>query len=164
HQTLAPAMDIQVASNFERYLYYKLDREPKRLQATMAEFSRTGSLQVEPTAEGAVDPCFEAGATDTDACLDAIRRHYEAEGYLLDPHTACGVAVAESLAADADDEPIICLATAHPAKFPDAIRRATGADVARHPRIDALMDKPTRCATLPDDTEAVRQFIADTAP
>jgi len=56
-------------------------------------------------------------------------------------------------------EPIICLATAHPAKFPDAIRLATGEDIARHPRIDALANLPTRCQTLPNDKEAVRGYI-----
>ncbi len=171
HQTLSPAMDIQVASNFERYLYYKLGSDPRRLQATMAEFSRTGSLQVDPGPDGEVDADFVAGAAQTRDGLDAIRRCYEQHGYLLDPHTACGVAVAEARVpagvgagggVAAADEPTICLATAHPAKFPDAIEQATGRDVARYPAIDGLADLPTRCEVLPNDKEAVRRFIIDT--
>ena len=85
-------------------------------------------------------------------------------GYLLDPHTAVGVAVAERLAVREADRlgPVVCLATAHPAKFPDAIRRATGRDMAHHPDIDRLAELPTRSETLPNDQDAVREFIMRT--
>ncbi len=171
HRTLAPAMDIQVASNFERYLYYKLDCDARELQTRMAEFSRTGSLLVEPELPGGgPDPLFEAGAATREEILAAIRRCYDQHGYLIDPHTACGYSVVESLVpagvgegrGPGDEEPTVVVATAHPAKFPDAIREATGQDLAHHPRIDELMDKPTRCATLPNDREAVREFIVET--
>jgi len=161
-QTLSPSMDIQVASNFERYLYYRVGCDPARLNRMMAEFSGTGSLQVDVAADGTVAPEFLAGAGSEEDTLAAIRRYHERHGYLLDPHTAVGVAVAEALGAAGGDEPVVCLATAHPAKFPEAIRRATGRDLAHHPDIDALMDLPTRCAVLPDDVEAVRDFIVRT--
>jgi threonine synthase len=102
-----------------------------------------------------------------------IRRCYESNGYLVDPHTACGLVVAEARApavvgasgpaANDAKEPLLCLATAHPAKFPEAIKQATGKDLARHPKIDALMDLPTRCQILANDAKAVRQFIVETA-
>ena len=164
-QTLSPSMDIQVASNFERYLYYKVGGDPSRLTELMEEFSRSGSLRVEVGADGVVDPAFAAGAGSEQDCLATIRKYHEQYGYLLDPHTAVGVAVAErSAGADAGEgDPIICLATAHPAKFPEAIREATGDDLAHHPAIDALTDLPTRRDVLPNDPQAVRDFLIKTA-
>ena len=157
HRTLAPAMDIQVASNFERYLYYKVGRDAARLRGLMEEFARTGALDI---GGDPVDPAFLAAAGTKAQCLETIGRYHRRHGYLLDPHTAVGVAVAEKVGLEGD--PMICVATAHPAKFPDAIREATGEDLARHPAIDALADLPTRCTTLPNDEQAVREFIVRT--
>jgi len=160
HRTLSPAMDIQVASNFERYLYYKVGCDARALSALMAEFARTGSLQIKPPAEGPVDPAIAAAAGTKKECLATIRRYYDRYGYLLDPHSAVGVSVAEKKRPTGI--PVICLATAHPAKFPDAIRQATGSDLARHPKISELTRLPTRCEVLPNDKEAVRRFITET--
>ncbi len=159
-QTTSPSMDIQVASNFERYLYHKVGCDSGRLNALMTQFAKTGSLSVPVKAGEGVDAGFAAGAATEQQVLDTIGRYWANHHYLLDPHTAVGVAVAERLAAG--PEPVICLATAHGAKFPDAIRRATGQDIARHPLIDALMHLPTRCAVLPNDKQRVREFIAKT--
>jgi len=171
HQTLAPAMDIQVASNFERYLYYRLGCDAARLRELMNRFAQSGAIRPEPDVVGQVDPDIEAGAATRREILAAIARCYEAHGYLLDPHTACGFSVAQArvpAVAKADGsaegdraDPLLCLATAHPAKFPDAIAQAIGKNVARHPRIDALMDLPTRCEVLPNDPEAVRALIIE---
>jgi len=160
HQTLSPSMDIQVASNFERYLYYRVGSDPKRLQGLMAEFSGTGSLVIDVDAYGRVAPEFAAGAVSEDETLATIKRYHDRHEYLLDPHTAVGVAVAERTGLAGD--PVVCLATAHPAKFPDAIRQATGRDLAHHPAIDALAELPTRCEVLPNDRQAVRDFIVRT--
>ncbi|KPK83584.1 MAG: threonine synthase, partial [Phycisphaerae bacterium SM23_33] len=157
YQTLSPSMDIQVASNFERYLYYRLGRDARRLRETMEAFAKTGRLRVPPAGDGAVDNDFAAGRADEADVLSTIGRYWSQHGYLLDPHTAVGVHVAEKFGPDG--EPVVCLATAHPAKFPDAIEKATGRDIAHHPAIDALMELPTRCEVLPNDTEAVRTFI-----
>ena len=163
-QTLSPSMDIQVASNFERYLYHKVGDDPRRLTELMAELSRSGSLRVEVGPDGVVDPAFAAGAGSEQDCLATIKKYHQQYGYLLDPHTAVGVAVAErSAAADGGEgDPIICLATAHPAKFPEAIREATGEDLAHHPAIEALADLPTRREVLPNDPQAVRDFLIKT--
>ncbi len=169
-QTLSPSMDIQVASNFERYLYYRLDCNASRLRALMDGFARTGSLRVEAdsvaantaaTAPMSVDPAILAGVGTQDDVLATIRKYHEQYDYLLDPHTAVGVAVAERLEVE-DVDPLICLSTAHPAKFPEAIKKATGQDLAHHPAIDALANLPTRCVELPNDIEAVRKFIVKT--
>jgi len=160
YRTLSPAMDIQVASNFERYLFYRVGCDADRLRGLMDQFVRTGALRVAAAADGAVDPAFMSAAGTKEQCLATIREYHERHDYLLDPHTAVGVAVARRLGADGDE--MLCVATAHPAKFPDAIRQATGEDLARHEAIDALMDLPTRCEKLPNDKEAVRRFIVET--
>jgi threonine synthase len=155
HQTTSPSMDIQVASNFERYLYYRLGGDTRKLCDLMAEFARTGSLRVPGS-----DPDFAAGSATVAETAATIRTWYRSHGYLLDPHTAVGVTVAQRFLLP--DVPTVCLATAHPAKFPDAIREALGEDVARHPLIDGLMDLPTRCTVLPATKEAVQGFIRAT--
>jgi len=158
--TSSPSMDIQVASNFERYLYYLVGQEPARLRELMAGFARDASLQVPTGADGVVDPAYAAGAASEADVLATIRQTWQQERYLLDPHTAVGVAVARRMRRPG--EQVVCLATAHPAKFPAAIRQATGEDLAHHERIDALMDLPTRCQDLPNDKQAVRGFIEKT--
>jgi threonine synthase len=151
--TISPSMDIQVASNFERYLFYRLQCDAGALRAAMETFARTGALSVDGR-----DDLFRAGVGDTAATLETIRHFYGAYGYLLDPHTAVGVHVAGPHIRS--DVPMICLATAHPAKFGDAIARAVGRDIARHPALDALRDAPTRVDSLPNDERAVRDYVA----
>jgi threonine synthase len=158
-KSLAPAMDIQVASNFERYLYYRLGEDPHRLRELMESFGRTGRLEV-MASEAGVDADFAAGRAGREETLETIGRFHRDHGYLLDPHTAVGVCVA--LRQAETSEPILSLATAHPAKFPDAIRQATGADLAHHPDIDALADLPTRCQEVDGQVEAVRDFVVRT--
>jgi threonine synthase len=160
-KTSSPSMDIQVASNFERYLYYRVGSDPAALRAVMEEFRRTGALRVEVPAGSCVDPAIASEAADEEQTLATIRKYHEKYDYLLDPHSAVGVSVAERLAGSGG-YPVVCLATAHPAKFPDAIRLATGKDIATHPKIDELMGLPTRCTVLPNDQEAVRRFIVET--
>ncbi len=155
--TISPSMDIQVASNFERYLFDRVDRDAEKLRALMSEFSSTGALQVPMEPGKTVDDLFVAGVGTTETTLSVIERYYEQHGYLLDPHTAVGVYVAEQHIQN--DAPMICLATAHPAKFPQAIADAVGADIARHPILEAIKNAPTRCVEQPNDTEAIRQYI-----
>ncbi len=161
HHTLSPAMDIQVASNFERYLFHKLGNDPKKLSQLMADFAKTGKLSIDTDATGVVDSKLTAGMGSREKCLAAISKYQSEHGYLMDPHTAVGVAVAEAVGLDGD--PIVCLATAHPAKFPEAIQQATGQDdLASHPDIDKLAELPTRCQIVANDIEAVRKVIVDT--
>ncbi|MCE9613305.1 MAG: threonine synthase [Lentisphaerae bacterium] len=156
HTTLSPSMDIQVASNFERYLYYRVGENAERLRDLMASFARDGALHIEPS-RGGVDPLIEAGQGDRAATLETIREFYRESGYLLDPHTAVGVHVGRHHLAGG--EPMICLATAHPAKFSAAIREAIGEDVTHHPILDALEGAATRATTLPAETAAVRDYV-----
>jgi len=159
--TLSPSMDIQIASNFERWLFLHAGRDAAQVRAWMDAFAATGSLEIPRLADGSLDPVLCAGRADTAATLETIRRFHADFGYLMDPHTAVGVAAA--LAADdpADGAPVVCLSTAHPAKFPGAIGRATGdASLATVPQIEALKGAPTRKFPLPDDAKAVADFVA----
>jgi len=155
--TLSPSMDIQVASNFERYLYYKLDEDGARVKALMDAFDESGRIRLDKPANGDLDPLFAAGVGDREGTLNVIRRFVDEFNYLLDPHTAVGVQVGERFMHG--DEPMICLATAHPAKFSQAITDATGKDIAHHPTLDALMEAETRCEDIGADQQLIKQYI-----
>jgi threonine synthase len=155
--TISPSMDIQVASNFERYLYYRVGEDSRRLRTLMERFSKVGALTVTPPAEGEDDGLIVAGAGNTQSTLETIRGFHEQYAYLLDPHSAVGVHV--GLRHRAAAEPLICLATAHPAKFGDAIRDAIGYEAAHHPVLEALKDLPTRCDVLPASAPAVKEYM-----
>jgi len=153
--TLSPSMDIQVASNFERYLYYRLGSDAAALRETMDSFASQGSLSV----EGEADGDFVASRATTADVLEVIERYARELNYVLDPHTACGVVVAEQLGLPNT----ICLATAHPAKFPAAIAQATGDEsLADHPAIAHLADAEERFVVVENDIDAIRQVMIDT--
>ena len=156
--TINPSMDIQVASNFERWLYYKVGQEPEAIAELMARFAEQGHIELPCEQQGQVDRDIVAGTSDTQRTLATIKRYYEQFDYLLDPHTAAGVFVAEQH--NELDEPMICLATAHPAKFPEAIEEATGKDLARHPLFEALAQAPTRCDVIANNLDELRAYLA----
>ncbi len=156
--TISPSMDIQVASNFERYLYYKVGQDAEKLVTLMDGFTENGSLSVELNENGVVDDLFVAGRGDTASTLEIIKRYQDEYGYVLDPHTAVGVLVAEQF--KSDTTPTICLATAHPAKFTQAIVDATG-EAVHHPTLDALADVETRCDSIANDVDAVKQYLVN---
>jgi threonine synthase len=160
--TISPSMDIQVASNFERYLFHKLNGDSIRLSQLIDQFEKDGAMKLPLGPDGRVDPVFEAGIGDTQTTLKTIRRYYETYGYLMDPHTAVGVYVGEQFMKE--DEPLISLATAHPAKFSQAILDATGKDLAHHESLERLRDAPTRCDAITADVDAVRAYIESHVP
>lgn len=157
--TMSPSMDIQVASNFERYLYYRLGESGSAVRHRMDDFRKTGALRLPAAANEAGEPLVVAASADETQTRSAIRRFYDSTGYLLDPHTAVGYHVSECYRCD--NEPMVCLATAHPAKFPEAIRTALGSDLAHHPLLDALHGLPARCDELGPDTALLKRYIAD---
>ncbi len=158
HFTLSPAMDIQIASNFERFLFYHFDKDADRLAAFMQEFAETGRASI-----GAPpgDDEFLATSVDTDETLAAIRAVHERFGYVLDPHTAVGYAAAQKLASEVSG-PLVCIATAHPAKFPDAVRQALPDVDVRHPTLDALAGQAVRKQLIEADIDAVKSLISGT--
>ncbi len=156
YPTLSPSMDIQVASNFERYLYFRVGKDSAKVKAIMEQFAKEGSV----TVEGA-DEKFAAGRGTTELTLATIRRYYEQFGTLLDPHGAVGVAVAE--ANPIDGVPTLCLETAHPGKFPAAIKDALGDDsMAVHPSLEALKALPLRKTLLDPEQAAIEDYIRTT--
>jgi threonine synthase len=155
--TISPSMDIQVASNFERYLFYKLGCDSRKLDMLLKPFASTAHLAIPRDGSGRVDELFVAGVGRTSETLAVIKHYYEQYNYLLDPHSAVGVKVAEPYVNDR--EPVICLATAHPAKFSQAIKDATGKDLAHHEILDRLVDAPTRSTVLPASEKLVKNFI-----
>jgi threonine synthase len=155
-QTISPSMDIQVASNFERYLYYRADSDAAAVSGLMAQFAKSGRLRLADCDSGKEDLIEACSATQSDT-LAVMKRYWEKHHYLPDPHTAVGIHAAEQLSRDT--VPVICLATAHPAKFPEAVMRAVGADVAHHPALDALAGLPTRCMVTPASPAELMQTI-----
>ncbi len=158
--TCSPSMDIQVASNFERYLYYRANGDTAQVREWMDAFGREGVLRVSAdSASGQIEPLIATGCGRREETLATIARYQGELDYLLDPHTAVGVAVSERFYEPG--QPMICLATAHPAKFREAITEALGADVARHPALDALEGRPSRCESLPADVEALKAYLRE---
>jgi threonine synthase len=156
HATLSPAMDIQLASNFERYLYYLLGEQPDAVCGLIAELGRSGRLQVGPAQHLEVRGDFDAVAVSDEETLAQIRETYAATRYILDPHTAVGVRAAGGAPST------VCLATAHPAKFSEAVEKAIGIEAPPPPSLAGLMDQETRCTLLDADEGAVRAHIRDT--
>lgn len=153
HPTLTPSMDIQLASNFERYLYFLMDENPAAIRALMEQMGREGKLEVPREKREAVGQLFSAEAVSEEAVLEQIRATHAASGYILDPHTAVGVKAAEPYP-DA-----ICLATAHPAKFDEAVHKAIGLHAAPPPSLQGLMDRETRCEILEASQVGVKDFM-----
>ena len=152
----APSMDIQAASNFERFLYYAEEGNTARVHHIMEAFQQSGCYHFD-----AFDPdVFTASRTTDKEILTLIRDVYHRYNYLVDPHTACGFK-------DLDpNRTSVILATAHPAKFPDVIQKALGPDTVppTHPHLEDLKKRPLHRYKLPADTAAIRDFIIQNDP
>lgn len=154
--THSPSMDIQVASNFERYLYYLYGEDAETVTTLMARFKSEGRIAVPADVLERVKDDFAACSVENEACLNTIGEYYKSSGYLLDPHTACGVAASDRLAAG--QEVTVALSTAHPAKFDEAIR-LRGIAQTYPAEIQALFDK-SQVQTVVDGTnEAIKEQL-----
>ncbi len=151
--TVSPSMDIQRASNFERYLYYLLDEDGAEVGRLMGELEETGRIVVPEAKRALAANLFTACAVSEEETLTQIRTFYQETGYILDPHTAVGVKAAEPFP-DA-----ICLATAHPAKFGAAVGQAIGHEPEVPPAFSGLLERPSRCAVLAADTATIKRHI-----
>lgn len=153
HSTVSPSMDIQISSNFERYLYYLMDENPAEVCRLMNEMSTQGKLTVPAAKQAEVAKIFHAVAVSEEETLEQMRTTYQQSRYILDPHTAVGVKAA------ADRPTAICLATAHPAKFAAAVRDAIEIEAPPPPSLQGLMEKETRCAVLDADTDIIKAYM-----
>jgi threonine synthase len=153
HPTITPSMDIQLASNFERYLFYLMDQDPAAVRALMRDLATRGRLEVPAPKHREVTEVFTAVAVSEDETLHQIRDTHRASGYILDPHTAVGVKAAASYPGT------VCLATAHPAKFDEAVHQAIGEHAPPPPALQGLMQRPTRCAELDAGSDDVKRYM-----
>ncbi|MDE2029748.1 MAG: threonine synthase [Alphaproteobacteria bacterium] len=156
--TLSPSMDIQVSSNFERLLFDLCGRDAALVRALMGEMKGKGSFAVSAPQFAQAQKIFAAACADDEETLATIADVYGKCDYMIDPHTAVGVKVARDLAATLT-QPVICLATAHPAKFPDTVRKATGRTPVLPENTAALIGKPERTVLLPADRRAITDFV-----
>jgi threonine synthase len=160
--SLSPSMDIQVSSNFERLLFDVFGRDGSRVAAAMRHFRAEGRLTLEASDWEALRRLFSGYRVDDPATERAIAEVYRASGELLDPHTAIGVAAGRARRKD-PAIPVIALATAHPAKFPDAVERATGVRPKLPARLHDLFEREEKYSLIDNDLALVEAFVRERA-
>jgi threonine synthase len=161
--TTSPSMDIQVSSNFERLLFEAYGRDPAPIRALMAGLAQSRAFTVAPEPLARIRAEFASATVGEEEVAAEIGETSQRAGYLLDPHTAIGVRAARALLRDEPRTPVVALATAHPAKFPDAVEKAAGVRPALPPHLADLMERRERFARLPNDQTAIERFIRERA-
>ena len=161
--TQSPSMDIQVSSNFERLLFEASDPDPKAVRGLMADFASEGRFAVPPPTLARIRADFGAERVDEAECAAEMTRVYRDCEVVLDPHSAVGVAAARRALAAHPETPVVALGTAHPAKFPDAVERATGVRPALPAHLCGLMDRRETIVALPNSPAAVADYLRQTA-
>ena len=154
--TLAPAMDIQVPSNLERHLFEILDRDGAVTASTMTNMRRLGELTLDEGAAARLAAGLRGAWTDDAGIDEAIASVHSDHGYLIDPHTATAFQAADRLLGE---RPALVVATAHPAKFPDPVRKATGVDPQLPDHLADLLSRPERIESVPADLPAVVDLV-----
>jgi len=154
--TMSPSMDIQVSSNFERLLFEVHGREPHQLRRLMASLAQSGAFSLGDRELQAIANEFSSGACGEEETASTIRQTLAETGELLDPHTAIGYAIARR---QETASPMVSLATAHPAKFPDAVEKAAGQRPGLPERLAHLLTAEESFTVLPNSSQAVRDFI-----
>lgn len=157
--TAAPSMDIQVSSNFERLLFDLHDRDAAALAETMRHFETSRRMILSDAMRSKAATLLSSARIDEDAMALAMRWAFVEAGQIIDPHTAIGLAAARLSDVD-ENVPVVTLATAHAAKFRDAVERATGVRPALPPRVAGLFDREERYTTLPANMQAITAYIA----
>jgi len=161
--TAAPSMDIQVSSNFERLLFDVGGRDGAALAEQMRGFEASRAMRLTNAQREGAAALFASARADAGKMSEAMRWAWEhCDGEVIDPHTAIGLHAARHAGLPAD-VPIVTLATAHPAKFPDAVERATGTRPALPPRVGDLFERDERYVELPGDYDAVAAYVAEHA-
>jgi threonine synthase len=156
--TMSPSMDIQVASNFERLLFEIYGRDGAAVGGLMASLNADGGFQLSGQALGIARETFDAVRIDEQQTLATIAEVYRENGFLIDPHTAVGVAAGRACRRD-PAVPMVMLATAHPAKFPEAVAEATGVTPELPPALADLLTRPEQFDPLAGDLATLKAFI-----
>ena len=160
--TLSPSMDIQVSSNFERLLFEMNDRDGLATARQMSAFRSSGELRVEAEKYAKwATPVFRAARCDDAETLATMADVYRQSGLLIDPHTAVGLSAARQQGPS--EVPVVTLATAHPAKFPDAVERATGVHPELPEHLADLLERPEQSTSMGNDLAAVQSFVRSVA-
>lgn len=157
YATLSPSMDIQISSNFERYLFDLLGRDPSRVLTLMEEFKATGSFKLSDEYIAKARSEFGAYRADDEKTLRIIKETYSNSGYILDPHTAVGMSAAKDMPEASG--PVVVLATAHAAKFPDATEKAINFRPALPDHLSDLFEREEFLNNLPNDLQTVEEFV-----
>jgi len=155
--TTSPSMDIQVSSNFERLLFEASKRDAHGVRRMMSSLAQSRSFTLDHGVLEAIRGEFDSGYADEKTVAETIKTTFAETGELLDPHSAIGIAVARRIGQRRS--PLISLATAHPAKFPDAVEKASGIRPELPERLAYLMSAKEKFSILPNDPEAVKSFI-----
>lgn len=156
--SLSPSMDIMISSNFERMLFDLYDRDGTAIYDLMVNFKETGELTLSTEALAKARELFGSYRLNDDEMIDVIADEFAKTGYLLDPHTAIGIAAGREHMTESS--PMVCLATAHPAKFPDAVKKSgypTEPPLPHH--MADLFERDERCEVIEDDMAQVQSFI-----
>ncbi|KAA0122965.1 threonine synthase [Methylobacterium sp. P1-11] len=162
--TTSPSMDIQISSNFERLLFEALGRDASALSRLMAGLKQSGGFDLSPEVLAAIRSEFDAVAVPEPEVMAEIALTQAATGVVLDPHSAIGVHAGRRLLEKDPATPVIALATAHPAKFPDAVAKATGGlRPSLPPHLADLMDRPERLTRVANDQAALETLIRERA-
>jgi threonine synthase len=155
--TSSPSMDIQISSNFERLLFEAYDRDASKVRAAMESLKQSNGFEISPEALKFIKKDFRAGRASERQVAETIRKTYAETGYLLDPHSAIGVFVAAKR--EKPNTPMVTLATAHPAKFPAAVKSASGIDPALPTWLADVMHREERFQIIEPELKAVETFI-----
>ncbi|MCF6179943.1 MAG: threonine synthase [Geopsychrobacter sp.] len=157
NHSLSPSMDIQVASNFERYLFYLYDQDAERVCKALETFTRDGVLPVSAQELSQAQQIFSAATINDTETLATIGEFARTTDYILDPHTAIGVQAGKQVRSG--DCPLICLATAHPAKFGDAVHQACDKYPELPPAFQGIDKRDKRLKTMPADISAIKSYV-----
>ncbi len=157
--TQSPSMDIQISSNFERLLFEAYDRDAGALRALMGSLKQSGEFAIAPGPLATIRRDFDAYRVDEETCAAEIARAYRESGVVIDPHTAIGVNAARRALALDPATPVVALATAHPAKFPDAVARATDQRPVLPGRLRDIHSRQERFSIVANDAAAVARFV-----
>ncbi len=159
--TQSPSMDIQISSNFERLLFEVHDRDANAIRRLMERLQQSGSFSLDAGPLTKIRQDFDAERIEESETTDEIDRVYRDTGRLIDPHTAVGVSAARRRQSLDSETPMIVLSTAHPAKFPEAVKKATGQSVPLPPHLADLFERPEHFDRLPNDQAKIESYIRE---